>query len=107
MVKILESQVNLQLKQFLLDNNILSEFQSGFRTGHSTITAAMVGTNDIIGALDKKQYCAALFVDLSKTFDSVVQELLFNKLQYIGFRPNAAKCFRNSFVDRTWCVIVR
>ncbi len=54
LVKILESQVNLQLKQFLFYNNILNSFQSGFRTGHSTITAATVVLNYIIGALDKK-----------------------------------------------------
>lgn len=37
--KILESQVNSQLKQFVSENNILCEIQSGFRSGYSTITA--------------------------------------------------------------------
>jgi hypothetical protein len=46
--------------------NILSNVQSGFRLGHSTTTAAMAVANDIINALDKKQHCAALFVNLSK-----------------------------------------
>ncbi len=54
LAKILQSQVNLQLKQFSFDINILNSFQSGFRTGHSTITAATVVLNYIIGALDKK-----------------------------------------------------
>lgn len=66
LAKFLESQVNFQLKQFLYDNNILHDFQSGFRTGHSTITAAMVVTNYLTGALDRKQHCAALFVDLRR-----------------------------------------
>lgn len=66
--RILESQVNLQLKQFLLANNNLSDFHSVWRTGHNTITAAMAVTNNLIGASDRKQYCAALFVDLSKAF---------------------------------------
>jgi len=38
MVKLFESFVNDQVKQFLTENTILNEFQSGFRSGHSTIT---------------------------------------------------------------------
>ncbi len=33
------------IKQFLFDDNILNSFQSGFRTGHTTITAATVVLN--------------------------------------------------------------
>ena len=104
LAKIHESFINLQLKQFLAAENILNDFQSGFRTGHSTITAATIVTNDIINALDKKQHCAALFVDLSKAFDSVDHALLLNKLRSIGFSPKAVKWFQNYFTDRTQCV---
>lgn len=86
LVKVFESFVNIQLKQFLLENNILSEIQAGFRSGHSTITAAMLVTNDIINTLDKKQHCAALFVDLAKAFDSVDHEILLYRLGRIGFQ---------------------
>ena len=36
--KVLERIVFQQLNQYLLDNHILSKFQSGFRNGHSTVT---------------------------------------------------------------------
>lgn len=49
---------------------------SGFRSGKSTITAAMSVTNYLIGALDRNPHCSALFVDLSKEFDSVNHKLL-------------------------------
>lgn len=64
LAKVYESLVNSQLKHFLIENNILSGVQSGFRSRHSTITAAMAVAKDIINALDKKQCCAALFVDV-------------------------------------------
>lgn len=64
----LEAQVNSQLKQFLADN-IFSENQSGFRSSHSTITAPMLVTKDVISTLDREQHCPAMFVDLSKAFD--------------------------------------
>ena len=59
--KILESLINSQLCSFLSSNCILSTYQSGFRPGHSTISAASLVVNDIVGSLDKKQHCAALF----------------------------------------------
>ena len=37
---------------------------------HSTVTAAVKVVNDIIEALNGQKYCAALFIDLSKAFDT-------------------------------------
>lgn len=64
----------------------------------------LVVTNDLICALEKKQHCAALFVDLSKAFDSVECMLPLNKLRNSGFGPKAVKWSRNYFVDQTQCV---
>ena len=36
--------------------------------------------NDILTAIDKKQYCAALFFDLAKAFDSVNHHILIGRL---------------------------
>lgn len=68
LAKILEKFVSEQSKEFICKNDILSKHQSGFRKQHSAITATVV-MNDIIGILDKKQSCVALFIDLSKAFD--------------------------------------
>ena len=38
---------------------------------HSTVTATMKVLNDFICAIDSKEYCAALFLDLSKAFDTL------------------------------------
>lgn len=104
LAKVLESLVNSQLKNYLSANNILSEAQSGFRTGHSTISAALSVTNDIINTLDKKQHCAALFIDLSKAFDSVDHALLLTRLSSIGLSHRAVGWFRNYITNRTQCV---
>lgn len=64
----------------------------------------MAVANDIINALDKKQHCAALFVDLSKAFDSVDHELLLARLRNIGLSEGAVNWFRNYLSDRTQCV---
>lgn len=58
LAKVFESFVNDQVKQFLNENNMFNEFQSGFRSGHSTIKAAMLVTNYIVKCLNSKQHCA-------------------------------------------------
>ena len=52
-----------------------------------------------IHALDKKQYCAALFVELSKAFDSVDHELLLARLSITGLSEGAVNWFRNYLSD--------
>jgi hypothetical protein len=76
-------------------NNILQDYQSGFRKGHSTITAATLVSNNIITALDSKKFCAALFIDLSKAFDSADHKLMLQRLGYIGLSEAALKWFKN------------
>ena len=39
LAKLMESVISLQLKDYLINNNIPNEFKSGFRKQHSTITA--------------------------------------------------------------------
>ncbi|XDV21754.1 hypothetical protein PO909_026778 [Leuciscus waleckii] len=106
LAKVFESLINDQLKQYLSANNILHDYQSGFRTGHSTITAAMSVSNDIITSLDSKKSRAALFVDLSKAFDSVDHNLLLQRLRFIGLSEAALNWFENDLSDRTQCVSV-
>lgn len=57
----------------------MNPHQSGFRPGHSITTAVCKVVNDIICALDKKESCTALCIDLSKAFDTVDHAMLIEK----------------------------
>ncbi len=61
-------------------------------------------TNDIVSPLDNKKHCAALFVDLSKAFDTVHHPLILHKLCNIGLRRKAYKWFQNYLFGRRQCV---
>ena len=102
--KVLESIESQQLKEFLSTNSILSEFQSAFRKQHSTSTAALKVLNDFIEFLDNKQHCAALFVGLSKAFDTVDHALLLERLCSIGLSDQVVGWFKNYLSDRSQCV---
>jgi hypothetical protein len=41
--------------------------------------------NDIITAIDKRQYCASVFIELAKAFDSVNLHILIGRLNSRGF----------------------
>jgi hypothetical protein len=55
--------------------------------------------NDIITAIDKRQYCAAVFIDLTKTFDSDNHHILIGRLNSLGFSNDCLACFPNYFSD--------
>uniref|UniRef100_A0A8K9WUX4 Reverse transcriptase domain-containing protein n=1 Tax=Oncorhynchus mykiss TaxID=8022 RepID=A0A8K9WUX4_ONCMY len=78
--------------------------QSGFRAGHGCTSATLKVLNDILTAIDKKQYCAALFIDLAKAFDSVNHQILIGRLDSLGFSNDCLAWFTNYFSDRVQCV---
>lgn len=51
--------------------NIQCEVQSCFQVGYGFVTAALQFPNEITSALDCKRYCATIFIDPSKAFDSI------------------------------------
>ncbi|XDV21785.1 hypothetical protein PO909_026805, partial [Leuciscus waleckii] len=102
--KIFEKLIFNQLSTYLTDHNILSPHQSGFRPSHSTTTALLKFTNDILSAADSNMLTGAIFIDLSKAFDMVDHYLLLDKLYAIGLSSNSL-LYLNSFLhNRSQCV---
>ena len=50
--------------------------QSGFRAGHGCTSATLKVLNDIITAIDKRHYCAAVFIDLAKASTLLITTFL-------------------------------
>ena len=98
--KVLEQLVNNQSRLFLSDHAILNVFQSGFRPGHSTVSAAPRVLHDIASAFDNKQDCAALFIDLTKAFDTVDHSRRIKRLNAIGFVVKSLNWFENDLTGR-------
>uniref|UniRef100_A0A8K9XKY4 Reverse transcriptase domain-containing protein n=1 Tax=Oncorhynchus mykiss TaxID=8022 RepID=A0A8K9XKY4_ONCMY len=78
--------------------------QSGFRADHGYTSAMLKVLNDIITAIVKRHYCAAVFIDLAKAFDSVNHHILIGRLDSLGFSNDCLAWFTNYFSDRVQCV---
>ena len=78
--------------------------QSGLRAGHGCPSASLKVLKNIITAIDKRQYCAAVFINLAKAFDSVNHNILIGRLNSLGFSNYFLAWFTNYFSDRVQCV---
>ena len=67
-------------------------------------SATLKVLNDI-NAIDKRQYCAAVFIDKAKAFDSVNHCNLIGRLNSLGFSNDCIAWFTNYFSDRVQCVL--
>ena len=78
--KILERLMYNRLLKFIDKNNLLNEFQFGFRNNHSTFMALRVLVENLVTTLDNGNYAVGLFLDFQKAFDTYDHCILWDKL---------------------------
>ncbi len=69
--KIVERVVFDQLNEYLVSNQLLYKFQSGFRSSYSTDTCLIHLHDHIRSQCDKGYYTGMVLIDLQKAFDTV------------------------------------
>uniref|UniRef100_A0A8C1UV32 Reverse transcriptase domain-containing protein n=1 Tax=Cyprinus carpio TaxID=7962 RepID=A0A8C1UV32_CYPCA len=99
--KILEQTVASQLFSHLSSNDLFEPFQSGFRKLHSTETALVKVTNDLLMASDSGRLSILILLDLSAAFDTIDHSILITRLETIfGVSDSALKWFKSYLSDR-------
>ena len=98
--KIFEKVVFKQVYSYFQNNNLLYISLHGFRKEHSTETATLELTDTIIQKLDNNETPFALFLDLSKAFDTLDHSILLAKLRYYGFSNMSLLWFSSYLSDR-------
>ena len=95
MSKILEKVVAQQLVSHIDRHSLAAKFQSGFKRHHSTETALLRVTNDILCENDKGKVTALVLLDLSAAFDTVDHDILLSRLEIdVGVSGVALSWFR-------------
>ena len=79
--KLIESVAIDQIEKHLSTHQLHEALQSAYTPDHSTETAVVKVTNDILCALDKRQCVYLVLLDLSAAFDTIDHQVFLSRLQ--------------------------
>ena len=97
--KVFTGLLLLRLEHWIEVNNLLNEFQAGFRRGYSTIDNIFNIYNIVNLKLPyKRNKVYAFFVDFSSAFDRISREALWYKLDELGLSTRMKTVLRNSYI---------
>ena len=102
--KTFERLLHNQLTIYLEDNDLLPPFQYGYRKNHNTSQAILDFTNYISKACLDKKITIAIFMDLSKAFDTVDKTLLKQKMIKLGLCENSITLITSYMSNRNFCM---
>ncbi|KAG6439065.1 hypothetical protein O3G_MSEX000456, partial [Manduca sexta] len=98
--KVLEACAHKQLSEHVHRNNLLCQLQSGFRPGHSTITALLEVTGDIRAGMEDSKVVVLALVDFFNAFNIVSNDILLANLSHLMISPTALNWFSSYLQGR-------
>lgn len=99
--KVLEILAKQQLDDYLNDNKILAQQQSGFRKFHSCETALNRVFYEWKSELENGNFLICIFLDLKRAFETIDRKILIEKLERIGIKNIEKKWFTDYLTNRT------
>ena len=104
--KILEKCVHDQVMLYLESNHLLSIQQFGFRKNRSTELAATCFVDDVRKGMDRGELTGAVYIDLSKAFDTISHASILAKLPSFGIDGTPREWFTSYLFGRSQCVML-
>ena len=98
--KIIEKHVYSHLYKYFCDFNLLSNNQSGFRSGFSCETCLLKITNKWYKALNDGKIIGFIALDLTKAFDLLNFDILLKKLDAYNCHISTVKWFQSYLYGR-------
>ena len=98
--KICDKVVLNQYTEYLTKHKLMTRHQSGNQKNHSTETLNIATTDLLLEAMDNKQLSIVIFLDMSKAFDSVRQDMLLQRISNLGASPAVYTWFKSYLSDR-------
>jgi ribonuclease HI/endonuclease/exonuclease/phosphatase family metal-dependent hydrolase len=104
--KVLERIINKRIANFLDQNGVLQPYQAGFRQGRSTLDHIVQLEHDIRQGFHNREDTTAVFLDLSKAYDSTWLPGLLLKMARCGIGGYCYHWVANLLQNRKFCVRV-
>lgn len=104
--QVLEKFLLEVMNSFIHKFSILSDRQFGFVQGRGTIALLEEFSDELCTSFEDNLFCCALFLDVSKAFDTVCHDILLRKLYLMGFRGPFHAVLKNYLADRSQKVVI-
>ena len=104
--KILERLILNEMFGFFIENDLISQHQSGFKPGDSCINQLLSITHEIYQSFDDGFDVCSVFLDISKAFDKVWHDGIIFKLKQNGKSGNLLNLSSNFLRNRKQRVVL-
>ena len=104
--KVMERTIFKHVYNYFNDNFIISQLQSGFLPGRSTVTQLLEVYHHLCSSINSGKEVRVVFLDISKAFDKVWHPGLLYKLEMCGIRGNLLAWFKSYLSDRFQRVMI-
>ena len=98
--KILERIMHHRLYRYLVNKRVLNLKQFGFQKGHSTEHAIAQLADQTHKSFEHDNYTLGVFIDLSKTSDTIDHAILLKELENYGIKERNLAWFRSYLTNR-------
>ena len=105
--KVCERAAHSQLVNFLNSNDIIHHLQSGNRKFHSTESALLHFTDELLNNMGQKKISVIVLLDMSKAFDSIRHDLMLCKLRKADVSETACVWFESYLSQREQVVKIQ
>ena len=102
--KLFEKCMYTRIYSFLSKNRQLYSSQYGFRQRHSCENAIQELLSGVLKGIENRKHTAAVYLDLSKAFDTLDHSILIMKLERYGIRGIALDWFKSYLNKRSLSV---
>ena len=95
-----------EMFKLLIENELISSNQSGFKPGDSCVNQLVSITHEIYKSFDESHEVRDVFLDISKAFNKVWYDGLIFKLTQNGISGNLLKLLRDFLSERRQRVVL-
>jgi hypothetical protein len=106
LAKVYERIICNRLLSFYTFTKFFNEQQYGFVPQSNTTAAVTNFVHKVQTAVDKRGFCAGLFIDVSKAFDCVQHDILLGKVKRSGVRGSPHDLIQNYLEGREQFVMI-